>query len=220
MFSADALSSTLTAVEFAAVAVFAGSGALAASRKEMDVFGFALLATVTGTGGGTVRDMLLGNLPVFWVKEPVYLVICLVVAALMFFTAHLMSSRYRVLVWLDAIGLALVAVLGAERALAMGAGPLVAVTMGVITAAFGGIIRDVLSGEPPLLLSRHEIYVTAAMAGAILFVALTGLGVPRIIAIGAGFVLGFVLRALAIRHNWALPGYKARPGRDPGDIGF
>jgi uncharacterized membrane protein YeiH len=154
------------------------------------------------------------------VKQPAYLVICLVIAALMFFTAHLMSSRYRVLVWLDAIGLALVAVLGAEWALATGADPLVAVTMGVITAAFGGIIRDVLSGEPPLLLSRHEIYVTAAMAGAIVFVALTGLGVPRIAAVGAGFVIGFTLRACAIRYGWALPGYKPRPGREPGDIGY
>lgn len=218
MIVPDALSSTLTAVEFAAVAVFAGSGALAASRKEMDIFGFALLATVTGTGGGTIRDMLLGNVPVFWVKQPIYLVICLIVAALMFFTAHFMPSRYRVLVWLDAVGLALVAVLGAERGLASGTGPLVAVTMGVITAAFGGIIRDVLGGEPPLLLSRHEIYVTAAMAGAIVFVALTGLGVPRVAAVGAGFVVGFALRGLAIRYNWALPGYKARPGRDPDDI--
>src|SRR5690349_17508022 len=134
MIAADALSSTLTVVEFAAVAVFAGSGALAASRKEMDIFGFALLATVTGTGGGSIRDILVGNLPVFWVKQPIYLVICLVTSVLVYFTAHLMSSRYRTLVWLDAIGLALVAVLGAERALAAGAGPLVAVTMGVITA--------------------------------------------------------------------------------------
>jgi len=220
MIAADALSSTLTVVEFAAVAVFAGSGALAASRKEMDIFGFALLATVTGTGGGSIRDILVGNLPVFWVKQPIYLVICLVTSVLVYFTAHLMSSRYRTLVWLDAIGLALVAVLGAERALAAGAGPLVAVTMGVITAAFGGIIRDVLSGEPPLLLTRHEIYVTAAMAGAIVFVGLTGLGLPRFAALGAGFVVGFTLRALAIRRNWALPGYKPRPGRDHTGAGF
>lgn len=220
MIAPDPLSSTLMAATFAAVAVFAASGALAASRKEMDIFGFALLATVTGIGGGTVRDILLGDLPVFWVKEPVFLAICVAVSILVFLIAHFMPSRYRVLVWLDAIGLSLVAVLGAERGLAAGGGPLVAVAMGVITAAFGGIIRDVLSGEPPLLLSRHEIYVTAAMAGAVVFVLLTYVGVPRVAAVSAGFVICFALRACAIRYNWALPGYKPRPGRDPADIGF
>lgn len=220
MINADGLSLTLTAVEFAAVALFAITGALVASRKQMDIFGFALMATVTGIGGGTIRDLMLGNLPVFWVKSPSYLVICLIMAALTFFTAHLLGSRYRTLVWLDAMGLALVAVLGAERGLAAGAGPLVAVTMGVITAACGGIIRDLLGGEPPLLLSRHEIYATAAMAGAIAFVALTGLGVPRVAAVGAGIVLGFVLRGLAIRYGWTLSPYKPRPGRDPADLGF
>lgn len=220
MIAADALSSTLLAIEFVAVAVFAVSGALAASRKEMDIIGFALLATVTGTGGGTIRDVLLGNLPVFWVKSPAYVVLCIAMAVAVFFTAHWMPSRYRVLVWMDAVGLALVAVLGAERGLAAGTGPLVAVIMAMITAAFGGVIRDLLSGDPPLLLSRHEIYVTAALAGATVFVALTGLGVPRYAAVGAGFLAGFVLRACAIKYNWALPSYRPRPGRDPNDLGF
>jgi len=220
MIETDALFLTLTVVEFAAVALFAVTGALVASRKEMDIFGFGLMATVTGIGGGTIRDLMLGSLPVFWVKYPSYLVICLTMAALTFFTAHLLASRYRTLIWLDAMGLALVAVLGAEKGLASGAGPLVAVVMGVITAACGGIIRDLLGGEPPLLLSRHDIYATAAMAGAIAFVALTGLGVPRVAAVCVGIVLGFVIRGFAIRYSWALSPYKPRPGRNPADLGF
>lgn len=190
------------------------TGALVASRKQMDIFGFVLLGTVTGIGGGTVRDVMLGTLPVFWVKEPAYLVVCSVVSAIVFFTAHIPQSRYRLVLWLDAVGLALVAVIGAERGLASGAGPLVAITMGVITAVFGGIIRDILAAESPLIL-RREIYVTAAMAGAALFVALAGFGMPRAAALGAGFVATFVIRALAITYEWSLPPYRARPARTP-----
>lgn len=209
----DLVASIVTAIEWAAVAVFAVTGALTASRKQMDIFGFVLLGTVTGIGGGTVRDVMLGTLPVFWVKEPAYLVVCSVVAAVVFFTAHIPQSRFRLLVWLDAVGLALVAVIGAERGLAAGGGPVVAITMGVVTAVFGGIIRDILAAESPLIL-RREIYVTAAMAGAALYVMLAGFGVPRTIALGAGFATGFVIRGLAIRYEWSLPSYKARPGRN------
>lgn len=216
MLPADLLASVVVALEWCAVAVFAVTGALVASRKQMDIFGFVLLGTVTGIGGGTVRDVVLGALPVFWVKEPAYLVVCSVVSALVYFTAHIPQSRYRLLLWLDAVGLALVAVIGAERGLAAGGGPVVAITMGVITAAFGGIIRDVLGGESPLIL-RREIYVTAAMAGAALFVLLAGLGVPRDLGLVAGFLAGFVIRGLAIRFEWSLPPYKARPGRAPED---
>jgi uncharacterized membrane protein YeiH len=157
------------------VIVFAISGALVASRKQMDVVGFALLGTVTGIGGGTLRDLLLAQGPVFWVREPTYLILCVVVSCAVFFTAHIPQSRYRVLLWFDALGLALFAVAGAERALIAGSGPVVAVAMGVITATFGGIIRDVLGNESPVVLSR-EIYVTAALIGASMFIVLSGFG--------------------------------------------
>jgi uncharacterized membrane protein YeiH len=153
------------ALDWLGVIVFAVSGALVASRKQMDVVGFALLGTVTGIGGGTLRDLLLGQGPVFWVREPAYLIVCVIISGVVFVTAHIPQSRYRVLLWFDAIGLALFAVTGAERALLVGSGPVVAVAMGVITATFGGIIRDVLGNESPVVLSR-EIYVTAALAGA------------------------------------------------------
>src|SRR5262249_52038948 len=156
------------------VAVFAVTGALVASRKQMDIVGFALLATVTGIGGGTLRDLVLGVQPVFWVREPVYVVVCIAIAAIVFFTAHVPESRYRLLLWLDALGLSFFCVVGADKALVADAGWFIAIVMGVITATFGGIVRDVLGGEVPVIL-RKEIYATAALAGSAVFVCLFAL---------------------------------------------
>jgi uncharacterized membrane protein YeiH len=204
-----------TLLDWLGIIVFAISGALVASRKQMDLVGFALLGTVTGIGGGTLRDLLL-DVPVFWVREPAYLIVCVLVSVLVFFTAHIPQSRYRLLLWVDALGLALFAVTGAERALLADAGPVVAVAMGVITATFGGILRDVLGAQSPVVLSR-EVYVTAALLGALVCVALSGLGLPREVALGAGFAAGFALRGLALQRGWSLPRYRPRAGRDPGE---
>jgi len=193
------------------IVVFATTGALVASRKQMDIFGFALLATAAGIGGGTLRDVLLG-LPVFWVQQPAYLLVCVGVAAVLFFTAHIPQSRLTLLLWLDAIGLALFAVTGAEKALLAGAGPVVGVTMGVMTATFGGILRDILGGETPVILSR-EIYVTAALLAALVFVAGLALGLTHPVALVSGFAAGFLLRAAALHWGWSLPRYRPRPPR-------
>ena len=205
------------ALDWLGVIVFAISGALVASRKQMDVVGFALLGTVTGIGGGSLRDLLLGLSPVFWVREPAYLIVCVIASSAVFLTAHIPQSRYRVLLWFDALGLALFAVTGAERALLGGSGPVVAVAMGVITATFGGIIRDVLGGETPVVLSR-EIYVTAALVGASMFVVLSTLGLGREIALGAGLLAGLVVRGMALNRGWSLPRYQKRRGRSPDEI--
>lgn len=198
------------------IAVFAASGALVASRKQMDIFGFALLATVTGVGGGTVRDVLLGKLPVFWVHQPAYVLVCVAVSTLVFFSAHIPESRYRLLLWFDAAGLALFAFIGAEKGLEAGTGPVVAVFMGIITATFGGIVRDVLGGEVPLIL-RKEIYVTAALLGAATFVAAMYMSLQRSLALALGFATCFALRALALRYGWSLPPYRARAARNVDD---
>lgn len=211
--SLQALFSSLIAfLDATAVGVFATTGALVASRKQMDIFGFALLGTVTGVGGGTVRDVLLGRLPVFWVEKPAYVAIALVVSAIVFFTAHIPESRYRLLLWLDAVGLALVCVIGASIGLEAGHGPFIAVVMGVITAVFGGIIRDVLGGESPVIL-RREIYVIPALIGALLFVVSHQSGVAYPIAALGGFLACFTVRALALMLGWSLPAYKPRPAR-------
>lgn len=201
----------ITALDLFGVAIFAVTGALVASRKQMDIFGFALLGTVTGIGGGSVRDLLLG-VPVFWVQHPLYVGICIAVSAIVFFTAHIPESRYRVLMWLDAVGLSFFCVVGASKGLEAGAGGFIAVVMAVITASLGGIIRDVIGGESPFLL-RKEIYVTAALAGAVVFVACWVFGIPDAVGAVAGFATCFAIRGFGLRYGLALPTYKGRPGR-------
>jgi uncharacterized membrane protein YeiH len=200
-------------LDLCGVAVFAASGALTASRKQMDIVGFCLIATVTGIGGGTVRDLLLGQGAVYWIYQPVYVLICIGVGVLMFFTAPYLESRYRVLLWADAAGLALFCVTGAEKALEVTGSLPVSVIMGVMTATFGGIIRDVLCAEVPLML-RKEIYATAAAAGALVYIAVVLSGAAPIWGQAAGFGAAFVIRAVGIAFGVSLPVYKARPGRD------
>jgi uncharacterized membrane protein YeiH len=205
--------STVTAIlDWFGVIVFAITGALVASRKQMDLVGFTLLGTVTGIGGGTIRDVVLGLLPLFWVREPAYLVTCVLVSCLVFFTAHIPQSRYRFLLWLDAIGLALFAVTGAETAMLNEAGSIAAIAMGVITATFGGMVRDVLGGESPVILAR-EIYVSAALLGASSFILFIGIGVPHDGALISGFMVVLLVRGAALHWAWSLPRYRPRPGR-------
>jgi len=191
----------LMALDWIGIAIFAVTGALVASRKRMDIFGF----------------MMLGQLPVFWVEAPAALAICLAVSAATFFLAHIPESRYRALLWCDAAGLSLFCVVGADKALDAGAGPFIAVAMGVMTATFGGVIRDILGGESPLVL-RKEIYVTAATAGATLYVALALLDIAEPVATAAGFALCFAIRALALHYGWSLPVYRARAGRSAEEV--
>lgn len=199
-------------LDWVGLVAFAATGALAASRKQMDIAGFALLATVTGIGGDTLRDTVLGLTPVFWIRQPAYLLVCVGVACLLFFTAHISHSRVKLLLWFDAIGLALVCVTGTSIALSAGAGYAAAIAMGVISATFGGIIRDMIAGETPVILS-HEIYVTAALLGASVYAGCMAFGVQRPLALPAGFCAAFILRAAAMSRGWSLPRYKPRPGR-------
>lgn len=210
--SSALLPSLVFSLDLLGVAVFAATGALTASRRQLDIVGFALLAAVTGIGGGTLRDLLIDR-PVFWIAEPFYLVITSGVAVLVFFTAHLVESRYRILLWLDALGLALFAGLGAGTALAQGVPPLVAVLMGTMTATFGGLLRDVICAELPLIL-RREIYVTAAALGATVYVALAPLLASSSTVLLLAVIAGFALRAVALARGLSLPVYKPRPGRD------
>ncbi|MGX7874944.1 trimeric intracellular cation channel family protein [Mesorhizobium sp. ORM6] len=203
-------------LDYAGVAVFAATGALAASRKQLDIIGFLFLASVTGIGGGTFRDLIL-NVPVFWVENRDYVLICAVVAVLVFFTAHRVESRYKLLLWLDAIGLAAFSVMGAAKGLAITGSPVVSIITGMLTATFGGILRDLLAGEPSVLL-RPEIYVTAALAGAAIFTLGDVAGLPQIVSGLAGFAVAFAVRGGALRFGWAFASYKSRPGRRPEDI--
>jgi uncharacterized membrane protein YeiH len=198
------LNSIAQILDWFGICVFALSGVLAASRKRMDIVGFVLLGCVTGIGGGSVRDIILGSLPVFWVQKPTYLLTCVLVASTAFFVTHLIHSRMRLLLWCDAVGLALFSVTGAEVAMSHAAGAFIAIAMGVTTATMGGVIRDVLCGEIPIIL-RREIYVTAALLGASVFVLGLEYGFSKDVSLVTGFVAALLLRAAAIWFDLSLP---------------
>lgn len=206
------LDDLLAALTWAAVAVLAIAGALSASRKQLDPVGFMLVACLCAFGGGTVRDVILDR-PVFWLEAPGMVALAAGLALVVFFTAHLIERRFIVLLWADAVGLGLFAVLGAEAAQRAGAVPWVAVLMGTVTATAGGILRDIVCAEIPLVL-RREIYATAAALGAAVFVMALDAGLGRDAAIGLGGLVAFGARAAAILAGWSLPAYRARPGRD------
>ncbi|MCW5682609.1 MAG: trimeric intracellular cation channel family protein [Xanthobacteraceae bacterium] len=206
------LSLFLQILDYTGIALFAATGALAASRKQLDIVAFVFFATITALGGGTLRDILL-DVPVFWVRHPLYLAIPLAMSVAVFFTAHLLESRYRVLLWADAVGLAAYAVVGAAKTLAVGASAADALALGILTATFGGVIRDVLAGEPSVIL-RGDLYITCAFAGALTFVLLALAGAPFWTGATAGFLVAFLVRAGTLVWGWTLPLYRPRPGRD------
>ena len=201
----------ITFLDLIGVAVFAATGSLVASRKQMDLIGFGLMATFTGVGGGTLRDLILDR-PVFWIADQRYLMVCLAIAFLLFFFAQRVQKRYVLLLWSDAIGLSAFAVLGAEIARETGAAPLAAIVMGITTATFGGLARDLVAGEIPLLL-KQEVYATAALVSASLYITLLALETSVDIAAASAILAGFGLRAGAIYFGWSLPRYKGRAGR-------
>ena len=191
-------------LDWAGVAVFATSGALVAAAKRQTPVTFIFFAVVTGVGGGTVRDLLIGA-PVFWIQENTTLLICLAAALLVWMTpARLL--RGRALLWFDAVGLAAYGTYGAAKGLAFGVAPIPAIGMGVLTACLGGIVRDVLAGEPSILM-RSELYVTAAALASALMVVLLLIGLPEAPAGIVAALSGFALRGGAIQRGWALPAY-------------
>ncbi len=192
----------VTALDYFGVFVFAVSGALVAARKHLDVFGYLVLALFPAIGGGTVRDIVL-DLPVFWLDSPTYLYITFVAALAVFIFANQPHRMRRALIWADALGLSMFCVIGAHKAMTLDYGATIAVVMGVVTAVFGGMIRDVIANEVPLVL-KAEIYATAAFAGAIAYVLAQHV-VPANIAMLAGFAVCFVTRMMAILFNWSLP---------------
>jgi uncharacterized membrane protein YeiH len=198
-------------LDYAGVAIFALTGALAAARDRHDIITFWFFAVVTGIGGGTLRDLLIGA-PVFWIGDATYLVIGAGAALAVWFVGERVA-RFNVLEWLDAVGVAVYAVAGSAKALMLGAPPAIAITMGVLTASFGSVIRDVLAQKPSHLL-RRQVYLTAALLGAATFVLLVHSRLaPPALAGTAGALVGFGLRAGAIHYGWALPAFGDRRGQ-------
>lgn len=201
----------LTLLDYAGVAMFAATGALMAAEKRQDLLTFVFFAAITGVGGGTLRDVMI-DAPLFWVQDPSYSIVCAAVAVLIWVTRG-RGLPGKALLWLDAVGLSVYAVVGAAKAMSLGVSPVVCVVMGVITATFGGIIRDVLANEPSILL-RRELYISAAIVSATMFITLSVLGVDDIWAIAIAVALGFGVRAGAILRGWSLPAFTPPEKKD------
>lgn len=194
-------------LDYSGVTLFAYSGGMLAARKELDPFGAAILGAVTGMGGGTLRDVILGRLPVYWVEAPEYLWLALIGALIGYYTspwAQSLATRRAALAWADAIGMSVFCVLGAKAGLAVGAHWSIALLTGVMSAAFGGLIRDIIVNDVPLVL-RAEIYALAALAGAGGYVLAITLGIGAGTAAVGAALLAFVIRGCAIQFNWTLP---------------
>jgi len=192
-------------LDIAGLSVFAASGALAAARARLDFVGACFFALITATGGGTLRDVLIGA-PIFWMHDAVPVILCVAVAAAAW-TIPLRWWPERALDWFDAAGLAAYAVYGAAKALQYGISPVPAAAAGVITACIGGVIRDITAGVPSILM-RHELYVTAALFAAAVFVGSTILGLAAPWPAALGFGLGFAMRGAAIRWRITLPPHR------------
>ncbi|WP_417617335.1 trimeric intracellular cation channel family protein [Oceanisphaera sp.] len=188
-------------------AVFAFSGVLVAGRLRMDGFGVIVLAAVTAIGGGTIRDLIIGAESVFWTVDTLYLWVILVTALLGQYIAKLPRRLpWYILPLADAFGLAIFTIIGTEKALKYGTSGMVAVVMGVITGVAGGMIRDVLAREVPMVLQR-EIYATACILGGILYTLSLELGITPLLATVFGMLGTFVLRVAAIRWHLSLPAF-------------
>ena len=185
------------------VFVFAISGGVVAVRKEMDFLGVIVLAFLPAVGGGTLRDLLLDQ-PVFWLSDWVTLVLAIAGGATAFFFYRFVSS-FRALRWPDAVGMALFAVAGAAKTMGLGHDGLIVVIMGAITASAGGLLRDVVANEEPLILKGGELYATCALAGSLVYFGIASFGIAEEIAFAAGMTIAFVLRASAIVFGITLP---------------
>jgi uncharacterized membrane protein YeiH len=191
---------TLHVMDYLGVAVFAISGVLAAGRKHLDWFGVLVIATVTAIGGGTLRDLLIDRHPVFWMADTGYLWTILAATLLTLLVVRFREIPLRALLAADALGLALFAVSGARIAESAGYGGIVVVILGTMTGVAGGVFRDMLLAEIPLLLRDGEIYATAAIAGIIVYLLLQGAGFDRLTAGHAGMAaIFFSLRMPAFR---------------------
>ena len=203
------LAGILYGVGLAAVMVNAASGVLEAGRKPFDLFGMVVVALAAALGGGSLRDVLLDR-KVFWIDDPAYLIAAIVTGLATFALVRLVRLPARLFLLPDAVGLALFTVIGTQAALEVGAHWLVASLMGVITGVFGGILRDMLCNEVPLVFSG-ELYATASWAGALLLVGLVAAGVSMGWAALAGGAAVLVVRLCAIAFKWRLPVFVVRP---------
>jgi len=201
------------ALDYAAAVIFALTGALAASRGQLDLIGFFFLACLTAVGGGTLRDLILDRDPVFWVADPTPLAIACGAALVVFFTAHRFESRLKLLIWLDAVALGVAVAAGVGVAINLEKSVPIILVMGVATGTFGGLMRDVVANEVPLVLKQGELYLTSALIGAAAAITTDSYTDIPYLPAAACIAATFVLRAGSLLFGWRLPVYKPRPPR-------
>src|SRR5210317_1138279 len=213
----EPLGTSILAIMYFGDVVFAVSGALTAARYRMDVLGFVLIGTITGIGGGTTRDLLLGR-TVWWTQDPTELILCVAASLVTFFFITSDITRRRGMIWSDALGLSAFGVVGCHIALAFGSPPIIAVFMGMVTATGGGVIRDVLTNTQPLILCGQP-YATAALLGSLTYAVLRYLAVSEIAAEVVACTAAFSLRASAIIFDIRMgpPGEFLRFGKHQSD---
>jgi len=192
----------LNLFDWTGVFVFALSGGLMAVRQKFDILGCIIIAWLPAIGGGTLRDLLLGQ-PVFWLDDPISLSLATLAGVAAFFGPHFWA-RIKALVWVDAMGLALFAVVGASKAASLGHGFMICTLMGAMTATAGGLLRDVVCNEAPLLL-REEIYATAAIIGAASFYIALKCGLSEGLSLTLGAMTVFIIRGLSLKFKLNLP---------------
>jgi uncharacterized membrane protein YeiH len=186
---------------------FAISGALAIQDHHDNWFGAGFMGFVTAIGGGTLRDIMLGSYPLVWIGDVKFLYAIFAGVIVAYFSYALIVKLRRTLIFFDTLGISFFTILGVEKALRLGVAPEIAAIMGMFSAIMGGVIRDVLTNETPVLF-RKEIYATACLAGAILYLLLFQVGVPRNINLSASIVLIFAIRILAVKYKLMLPNFK------------
>ncbi|MDD3530654.1 MAG: trimeric intracellular cation channel family protein [Gallionellaceae bacterium] len=191
-------------LDLCAVSICAITATLEARRSELDLFGVAVIAVIAGIGGGTVRDLLLGRLPVYWVHDATYVAVGLTAGVLTFFLVRHLRVPKNFFLLPDALGMALFTVIGTSIAINLGTPWLIAALMGMITAVFGGVIRDILCNEVPLIF-RTDIYATASLSGAFLLIGLDGLGIDHNLAVILAMLATVAIRLAAIRWHIHLP---------------
>jgi uncharacterized membrane protein YeiH len=183
---------------------FGISGALRAMEKKMDIFGMLVLAILTASGGGILRSILIGNFPVLFLRDPYYLIVCALATLMVFYGRQFFLQRAKDIIVFDAFGLGIFTASGITIALASGMSYWASILLGIITAAFGGIMRDVLCAEVPLIL-RRELYATAALVGGLVYVLLDNFDVNSTVTIIVCALTVINFRLVSLKYNWSLP---------------
>lgn len=183
--------------------IFAISGILAGLDKKFDVVGTSILGLVTAVGGGTLRDVLIGETPVGWMKDLNYLYVIFVALPICYFFKHSILKLTKSMFLFDTIGIGLFTILGLQKTLMIGLSPVVAVLMGTVSAVFGGVIRDVLSNEVPIIF-RKEIYASACLGGGIVYILMQAISANEILNMTVAMLIVMIIRYLSVRFHWSL----------------